>query len=56
MLRAKGDAHYLVETGDLIILCLEILIENNQSPDRILSRCYDRYKKKLTTLLKEGMS
>ncbi len=52
LLRLSGNKHYLIETGDLMILCLEILLENNQSVDDMLSQCYARYKKKLTTLSK----
>lgn len=48
----KGDKHYLIEAGDLLILCLELIKESKSSPDVILSRCYGRYHKKLPGLIK----
>ncbi len=47
----KND-HYLIETGDLVILCLEVLLENNKSIDEVLTRCFQRYEKKLPELLR----
>ena len=52
----KGDRHFLVETGDLIILCLELLLEYDASMDDILQTCFKRYEKKLTALLEEQES
>jgi len=49
----KEDAHYLTETGDLLILCFALLKEANVSPDAVLSKCYQRYRKKLQRLIKE---
>lgn len=49
---SKGDKHYLIETGDLLILCLELIKESNTCPDVILSRCYGRYHNKLPKLIK----
>ena len=49
---SKGDKHYLIETGDLLILCLELIKESKSCPDVILSRCYGRYHKKLLRLTK----
>ena len=49
----KKDAHYLTETGDLLILCFALLREAKVSPDAILSKCYKRYRKKLPQLIKE---
>lgn len=48
----KGDKHYLIETGDLLILCFELIKEAKSRPDVILSRCYGRYHKKLPGLIK----
>jgi putative component of toxin-antitoxin plasmid stabilization module len=48
----KGDKHYLIETGDLLILCLELIKEAKCCPDVILSKCYGRYHKKLPMLIK----
>lgn len=52
LLYKNKDKHYLVETGDLLILCLELLLENRRSPDSIMSVCYRRYRRKLKRLLK----
>lgn len=49
---SKND-HYLVETGDLLILCLELLAEAKADPDFIMDKCYKRYNKKLYGLIKE---
>lgn len=51
-LRNKGDKHYLIETGDLIILCFELLLDNDQSIDDVLLKCFERYENKLNNLLK----
>ncbi len=47
------DKHYIVETGDLLILCLELLKEAQADPDVILDKCYKRYYKKLSGLIEE---
>jgi hypothetical protein len=52
-LHAKQDKHYLVETGDLIVLCLELIKEAKQSPDAVLFKCYPRFHKKLSRLIKD---
>ena len=51
MLQKKGDAHYLVEVGDLLILCLEILLENKKNVDAVAGQCFDRYERKLNCLI-----
>lgn len=47
----ERDKHWAVETGDLIILCLELLLLENKDIDEILSRCSLRFKTKLNSLL-----
>jgi hypothetical protein len=47
----EQDRHFLVETGDLIVLCLELLVEYEASMEDILKTCFERYEKKLTQLL-----
>ena len=47
----KGNRHFLVETGDLIILCLEVLLEREASIDEIFEKCFHRYEKKLKELI-----
>lgn len=49
----QDNPHYLTETGDLIILCLELLLENNQPIDEIMEKCFQRYEKKLPILLRK---
>ena len=47
----QDNPHYLTETGDLIILCMELLLENNQPIGEIMENCFNRYDKKLPVLL-----
>src|SRR3989338_2240383 len=47
----KGDRHFLTETGDLAVLCFELLLENGEDPGAVLERCFKRYEDKLTRLL-----
>ncbi len=49
-LLALEDKHALVETGDLLILCVELLLEYGVSPDEMLNVCMGRYEKKLGEL------
>lgn len=49
---ARGDKHFIIETGDLLILCFELIIEARHTPDIILSKCYRRYNKKLPELIR----
>jgi hypothetical protein len=49
----EGNKHYLIEAGDLIMLCFELILENHASINEILSRCFERYEIKLTELLRE---
>ena len=50
---AQGDPHAIIETGDLIILCLELILERQASIDDVVNKCFERYTKKLSSLLKE---
>ena len=50
----KNNRHYLTETGDLIILCFELLIENKVSINKVLLKCFKRYETKLPKLIKES--
>ena len=43
----KNDRHFLIETGDLIILCLELLLENGAVPDDVILKCFGRFETKL---------
>ncbi len=47
----RGDRHYVVETGDLFVLCLELIREAKAGPDAVAARCYRRYRRKLSRLL-----
>lgn len=51
-LYAKKDKHSLTETGDLIILCCEFLIEHRVSIDQKIDICCFRFENKLKNLLK----
>ena len=53
-LAKQKDPHCLIETGDLLILCFELLLENKASIDEILLRCFDRYENKLSQLIDEA--
>lgn len=48
----KKNKHFLTETGDLLVLCLEILLENKTDMDKVAEICYKRYKAKLGQKLK----
>ncbi len=50
-LHRKKNRHYVIETGDLLVLCLELIKEAKRSPDAVLSTCYLRFYKKLSGLL-----
>ena len=52
----KQDRHALVETGDLVVLCCEMLMENKASVDGMLLRSLDRFEKKLNRLKRKGRS
>jgi hypothetical protein len=47
----EKDAHFPVEVGDLLILCHELLVEAKTDPDKIMEKCYNRYRKKLSHLI-----
>lgn len=47
----KNDKHFAVETGDLIILCIELLLDEGYSVQEILEQCYGRFDKKINKLL-----
>ncbi len=53
-LKEAQNKHFLVETGDLIILCFELLLEHQYPIDDMISRCFGRYETKLKTLLLEA--
>lgn len=55
-LAGQGEAHYLVETGDLLILCYELLLEGSASIDEMTVKCFGRYEKKLGELIEEVKS
>ena len=48
------DEHLKIETGDLLVLCLELLKEQGAQADKIMDTCYSRYKDKLTSLIKKS--
>jgi len=50
------DTHALVETGDLMVLCCELLLEQKADIDQVMRQCFERYERKLTQLIKEADS
>lgn len=52
-LYGKKDKHYVTETGDLLILCLELVKEAQADPDRLMEKCYERYYTKLKQLIEK---
>lgn len=49
----QGNKHFIIETGDLLVLCFEVLLEEGASIDGVLEQCFSRYQNKLAGLLKE---
>ena len=49
----EKDEHYVVEAGDLVVLCFELMLEAGYEPDEIMIECYNRYRKKFTSLLEK---
>ena len=50
-LHQKQDKHFAVETGDLIILCAQLLMMENYSIGSTIETCYTRFDKKLNELI-----
>jgi len=46
----KKDDHWAVETADLIVLSLELLVTENKNIDNIFKKCIPRFYKKLGEL------
>ena len=44
----NNDSHWTVETGDLIVLCFELLISENIDIDNNFERCLPRFYNKLS--------
>jgi len=49
----EKDNHYIIEIGDLLILCFEMLKESDQDYDQIMNKCYARYINKISKLIQE---
>ena len=52
-LYSNNNEHWIVETGDLIILALESLLLENKDVNEMLSKCLPRFEVKLRSLLSE---
>ncbi len=50
-LHKNKDTHFAIETGDLIILCIQLLMIEGYSTKKIMETCYDRFDKKLNQLI-----
>lgn len=46
-LRAGNNPHWRVETGDLIVLCMELLLDAGVSPEIAVETSLGRFEKKL---------
>lgn len=46
----NNDDHYSIETADLIVLSLELLLANGNDIDDVFTRCLPRFDKKLKIL------
>lgn len=55
LVTAQND-HYLVETGDLLILCFELLLEGQADIDAVIEKCFGRYERKLSQLMTDMIS
>lgn len=52
-LAAQQDPHYVIETGDLLILCFELLLEGGADIEEVSLTCFERYEKKLMELIEQ---
>ncbi|MDD5746010.1 MAG: hypothetical protein PHO30_01975 [Candidatus Omnitrophica bacterium] len=50
-LQRRSNGHYIIETGDLLVLCCELIREAGASLDEIMDNCYRRYYAKLNSLI-----
>jgi len=44
------DEHWAIETADLIVLCYELLLSENNDIDDVFNRCLPRFDVKLKRL------
>jgi len=51
-LYSKKNRHFAVETGDLVILAVQLLMMEGYSAKKIMESCYGRFDKKLDGLIK----
>jgi len=49
----KDDPHAYVETGDLMILAMELLLEGSKDPKEMFDYCSGRFERKLHAILDE---
>jgi hypothetical protein len=47
----RGDPHAAIETGDLAILCFELILERRRRLPETIETCLGRYEQKLEKLL-----
>lgn len=55
-LAENKNPHYLIETGDLLILCFELLLEGKADIDEVTEKCFGRYERKLSELMGKARS
>jgi|TARA_B100002003_G_C14047369_1_gene504499 hypothetical protein len=55
-LHNNKDKHFAIETGDLIILAIQLLMMEGYSTKEIMNTCYNRFDKKLNGLLEKNVN
>ena len=55
-LHSNKHKHFAIETGDLIILAIQLLIMEGYSTEEIMNTCYGRFDKKLNQLLEKNVN
>lgn len=51
----ENSSHADIETGDLAVLCFELILESKKDLDKIIETCFDRYEKKLKEIEKSQL-
>jgi len=49
----EKNKHFAVETGDLIILAVQLLMMEGYSTKEIMDKCYGRFDKRLNELIEK---
>jgi len=49
---ARKDSHWVIETGDLMVHCMKILVLNGYDLNEIFEKCTRRFETKITAELR----